>query len=256
MKTFRILSLVTATLVAAVASETALAQCGWGANVRCKTCSLARRAVTGNPCATGCDTGCDVGCDVNCGAAAGCDAAPGCGCAAEPGCGCAAVGGCGGGKVCKLVKTEIEVEATCYGVKCKDICLPGCGSNCVNVECVNCDGKGCDSCCGCDSGAVCKVRYPTGKPGSCARVKNVKELVKFKTRKIICGYKWVVVDGGCGCDAGSGVSCDAGAGCAVPGCDVSPSQSNDAVPVPPAASARVPSSRLKPVTHKQLRTTR
>jgi hypothetical protein len=99
---------------------------------------------------------------------------------------------------------EYEVEAICYGVRSKDICVPGCGSKCTKTEHVQCGGTGCD--CG-GSGASCKFRYPTGKPGCCAKTKTVKQLVKYRTTKKVCGFRWEIVDAGCGgCDA---CGCDA-----------------------------------------------
>ena len=150
-----------------------------------------------NACDTGCNTRCNTGCNTGYDVAAdGCDAAPAYGCDAG------GKGGCC--KVCRLVRVEVEVEATCYGVKCKEICVPGCGGKCVKTECVRCGGAGCDCC---ESEPCCTVRFPTGKPGCCAQVKTIKYPVKYKTTKKVCGYKWEVVDAGCGgCDA---CGCDA-----------------------------------------------
>ncbi len=176
----------------------------------------------GNACDTGCDVGCNVGCDTGCDV--GCDAAPGCGCAA----GCEAPGKGGCCKVCKLVKVVVEAETTCYGVKCKDVCVPGCGSKCTHTEGVQCGGAGCDCC---ESGACCTVRFPTGKPGCSACVKTIKYLVKYKTTKQVCGYKWIVVDAGCGgCDA---CGCDVGS---APATEIEESEGDpfrdDVLPVP------------------------
>ncbi|MDH3718935.1 MAG: hypothetical protein OES79_12520 [Planctomycetota bacterium] len=136
----------------------------------------------------------------------GCAAAAACGCA-DGACdgGCGACGGCGAGKVCRLVCEEVEVKATCYGVKHKDICVPGCGSKCTNVDCVKCGECSCDTTAG-----LCKIKYPTGKPG-CAKQKAVKELVKYETKKKVKVWKWEIVDG-CGCD-GACDGCGAGDGC-------------------------------------------
>lgn len=116
-------------------------------------------------------------------------------------CGCEA--DCAPCKVCKLVRYEKEVIVTCYGCKYKDICLPGCGSGCTKTECVKAGECNC-----CDEGGVCKVKYASGKPCSCAKMRTVKELVKYEVTKIVPAYKWVVVDAapcGCGCDATCGV---------------------------------------------------
>lgn len=177
-----------------------------------------------------CDTGCDAAC--------GCD--NGCGC--DPGCnqGCC--------KVCKLVKVEKEFTTECYGVKCKDICLPKCGSGCYKIDCLCCGGNGC--CCdGCTQRGLCKIKYPVGCPGKCAKVKTVKQLVKYERTKKICTYEWRVVcagpcDPGCGCDADPGCGCDAGngcdAGCDANGCDAgcdAGHSNGDSVPMPPTPAA-------------------
>jgi hypothetical protein len=188
--------------------------------------------------------GCDAGCDKACGCHnrgchnGGCDNG-----------GCCNNGGCDNGccKVCKLVKVEKEVKATCYGVKCKGISVPGCGSGCTDVACVHCGGKGCKSCCGCDHSAHCKVRFPVGKPGCSAKVKTVRHLVKYETKKKICTYEWKVVsscngdcDGACG-DNGCHAGCDAGNGNDA-GCDAGNGDGNgngDSVPMPPTPAAGV-----------------
>jgi hypothetical protein len=166
----------------------------------------------------------------------GCGAEANCGCAVDSGCcsnGCCCDNGCCNGccKVCKLVRVVREVKATGYGVKYTDIAIPGCGSACYNVDCLCCGGKGCNECC--SSGGCCKIRYPAGQPGCCARVKTVKQLVKYERTKKICTYEWRVCDAGCcGCNSG----CDAGCGCAAGheiGCGVAEYQEGDAVPTPP-----------------------
>ncbi|NIL96325.1 MAG: hypothetical protein GTO53_03050 [Planctomycetales bacterium] len=124
----------------------------------------------------------------NCGGAAAAD----CG-SARGGCddgGCC--DGCGRGKVCRLVCKEVEVTAVCYGTRCQKICVPGCGSKCVNADCVKCGTCSCDTTAG-----LCKIKYPTGKPG-CARQKTVKRLVKYETKKKVKVWSWEIVDG-CGC---------------------------------------------------------
>ena len=176
MKTLYLTSAMALALVLSVDTSTSWSQ----------DCGCAAAADCG--CATGCDSGCDAG---------GCDA-------------------CGAGKVCRLVCKEVEVKTTCYGAKCKDICVPKCGSKCVNVDCIKCGVCSCD---GSTTAGLCKVKYPTGKPG-CAKVKTVKQLVKFETTKKVNNWTWEMVDG-CGCD-GSGNGCGAcdrcgagdGCGCA------------------------------------------
>ena len=142
-----------------------------------------------------------------------------CGCAVA---GCAAgaceAGGCGTGcgKVCRLVKKEKEIVTVCYGSKTKDICVPGCGSQCTNTDCVKC-GK-----CSCDrSSGDCKLVYPTGKPG-CAVLKTVNKLVKYETKKKVSVWQWEIVDadpcGGC-CDAAAAACGNGCAAAAAAGCD-------------------------------------
>jgi hypothetical protein len=141
---------------------------------------------------------CDKGCDTGCGA----DAAGG--------------SACGPCKVCKLVKVEKVVKTVCYGVKCKDICVPGCGSGCTKVKCACCGDKpGC--CDDCSARGNCKVCVATGKPGCCATKKTVKQLVKYERSVTICSYEWQVVDAGeepgCGAeDNGCDAGCDSGNG--------------------------------------------
>jgi hypothetical protein len=151
------------------------------------------------------DTSWAGGCDCGAEAACGCEATASCGCDnGSNGC-------CGPCKVCKLVRVERIIKTTSYGVKCKDICIPGCGSGCTKVKCVKCGDAGCCDCC--NSNACGKVCVATGKPGCCARSKTVKQLVKYEKAVKVCAYEWVVVD------AGSG-GCDAGCGAAVScGCD-------------------------------------
>ena len=113
----------------------------------------------------------------------------------------------GGCTVCRLVKKEKKVTVVCYGTKCKDICLPSCGSKCLNVDGVKA-GK-CSGVC-CNKGGVCKVKYATGEPG-CAKLKTVKKLVKYEVTKTVPSWSWEIVkaDAGCGCEAKADCGCDA-----------------------------------------------
>jgi hypothetical protein len=192
MKSLR-LALAALALPLVLASSSLAQYSNWGVSRLYHKAAFGRALFDNNAVrSTGCDNGCDTGCDA----------------AEKPACGCESQSSCSTGKckACKLVKIEVEVKAVCYGVKCSDICVPGCGSGCTNTKCVTCGDKGCDCC---EAGANCKVTYATGKPGCCANPKTIKRLVKYETKKVVCGYKWVVVDNGCcSCDSGCNSGCD------------------------------------------------
>ena len=146
---------------------------------------------------------------------------------ATAGSGCCDRCGCdGGGKVCRLVCDEKEVEIDCWDSKCEDFCEPGpCRLGCKHCErvCTNCNGKGCGDCgggcsdCsakGCDGGCGSggsgwglfsggkKFAWRTTIPG-CARIFTKKSLMKKTVTKKVKVYKWVLEDlcDGCGMKA-------------------------------------------------------
>jgi len=119
--------------------------------------------------------------------------------------------GCSAGKVCKLVKVEKTVKTICYGVKCKDICISGCGSGCTTTKCGTAGDKA-DCRDGCSAQASCKVSIPTGKPGCSAKRKTVKQLVKYEKSIKVISYEWRIVDADCGCDASDDVAAASGKG--------------------------------------------
>ncbi|MCE9547141.1 MAG: hypothetical protein K8T25_16835 [Planctomycetia bacterium] len=97
-----------------------------------------------------------------------------------------------GCKVCKLVKTEKKVTVTCYGAKCKDICIPGKGCKGELVtECVDCGKDTCTN----EPGRA-RITYSTDEP-ACGKVRTVKELVKYEVTKKVPSFKWEVVNAGC-----------------------------------------------------------
>ncbi|RIK78386.1 MAG: hypothetical protein DCC68_15325 [Planctomycetota bacterium] len=128
-----------------------------------------------------------------------------CGCAASAGgCGscndcCDPCGGCcdgcGNGKRCELKIGTKKIKVTCYGCECKETCLPGPSrKGCTHCEelCGNCGACGCD--CECGHKPACKVRWTDWCPSPCAKMYNVKKLVKYEAEKEVPDYKWVVVD--------------------------------------------------------------
>jgi hypothetical protein len=143
-------------------------------------------------------------------------------------------------KYCKIVPAEKEIKKTVWGVKCEDFCAPlpglpcghhcgcghdGCGGQCQEASCENCDqcgGKGCDLC-----SKICTV------PPKCGCVRNKKTLEKKEvTCKIQC-WKCVVVYACPGCGEGC---CEAG---------FAPVKPGDAAPLPSAPKRPVPTPAVR-----------
>ncbi len=128
-------------------------------------------------CAASADAGCCDSCNTCCDPCGGCD-------------------GCGGsGKRCELKVGTKKIKVVCYGCECKETCLPGPSKKgCTHCEelCGNCGQCGCD--CECGHKPACKVRWTDWCPSKCAKLYNVKKLVKYEAEKEVPDYKWVVVD--------------------------------------------------------------
>jgi hypothetical protein len=153
-------------------------------------------------------------------------AAGDCGCAASAGCADDPCGYCGPacrGKRCELQIGTKKVKVTCFDCECEDICLPGPSrKHCEHREDV-CSECGSDCGCSCAHKGGPKFVWSEWCATKCAKITNVKRLVKREVEKEVPDYKWVVVD--C-CDA-----CGATAPAAGPGEDRAPMP-----PVPTPAS--------------------
>ncbi len=115
--------------------------------------------------------------------------------------GCCARCGCDPGcynKVCRLVKVERELKATCWSSECEPVCLPCCSKRgCRHTECAcngDKDGKG--GCCGPFDKKFVWFDYC---PGS-AKMRCKKRLMKKTVTKKVPGYKWVVENLCKGCE--------------------------------------------------------
>jgi hypothetical protein len=100
---------------------------------------------------------------------------------------CSANGQCS--KVCRLICEEKEVEITCWGCKCEDICVPDRSQRgCKHCEQVCGDGDDCEI-----AAHPKKFVWYDWIPG-CASTKTRKRLMrKTETRKVPT-YRWVVED--------------------------------------------------------------
>lgn len=156
-----------------------------------------------------------------------------CGCAATAGdCGCCDPCGCGNGKRCELKIGTKKIKVTCYGCECGEKCLPGPSrKGCTHCEdlCGNCGACGCD--CSCDHKPACRVRWTDWCPSPCAKMYNVKKLVKYEAEKEVPDYKWVVVD----CCAEGSAPAKAGEG-------------NDVPPMPPVPTPVGTTTQRRPIT--------
>jgi hypothetical protein len=140
---------------------------------------------------------------------------------------------CGGsGKRCELKIGKKKIKVTCYGCECKETCLPGPSKKgCTHCEelCGNCGSCGCD--CSCDHKPACKVRWTDWCPSPCARMYNVKKLVKYEAEKEVPDYKWVVVD----CCAEAAAPAKASGG-------------EDKPPMPPVPTPASTTTQRRPIT--------
>jgi hypothetical protein len=169
-----------------------------------------------------------------------------CGCAASAGCGCGACdsccdpcggccdGGCGNGKRCELKIGKKKIKVVCYGCDCSEVCLPGPSKKgCTHCEelCGNCGACGCD--CECGHKPACKVRWTDWCPSPCARMYNIKKLVKYEAEKEVPDYKWVVVD--CCAEGAAPAPAKAGGG-------------DDKPPMPPVPTPASTTTKRRPIS--------
>lgn len=157
----------------------------------------------------------------------GCAGAAGCACS-DPCHGCAAASCCG--KRCELQIGTKKVKVTCYDCECEDVCLPGPSrKKCTHRENVCNECGECDCCCGHAKGP--HFVWSEWCPNPCAKVTNVKRLVKREVEKEVPDYKWVVVD----CCAGA-------AG------EVKASDGGDMPPPPPVPTPASTTTKRAPIT--------
>lgn len=146
---------------------------------------------------------------------------------------------CGVRKVCRLVCSTEEISTYCYGCKCEDICLPGKSCRgCLHSECVC--GEDCPENC-CEHRPSCHLEWFDWRP-SCAKVRTVKKLVKYKLTREIPSWKWVVEEVCCDCCPAH--CCEEGLSPGDPQIEVAPPEMHDEAPVPPAPVA--PQARRQP----------
>jgi hypothetical protein len=100
---------------------------------------------------------------------------------------------CCGCKVCKLVCEQKKLTVTCYGCKCKDICIPGRSQDGCK-HCATCSGGSAAKCGECPP--KCEFCWRDWCPCGCAEPRTIHVLTKYQAEKKIAWYHWEVVDGG------------------------------------------------------------
>jgi hypothetical protein len=94
-------------------------------------------------------------------------------------------------KVCKLVCEQKKLTVTCYGCKCKDICIPGRSEDGCK-HCATCSGAAQAKCGECPP--KCEFCWRDWFPCSCAEARTVHVLTKYQAEKKVPWYHWEVVD--------------------------------------------------------------
>jgi hypothetical protein len=98
-----------------------------------------------------------------------------------------------GHKVCRLICEVKEIEITCWGCKCEDICVPHHSQrNCKHCEQVCGDGEHCGQCGAIASHPKKFVWYDWTPDG--ASLKTRKRLMRKTVTRKVPTYRWVVED--------------------------------------------------------------
>jgi|SRR4051794_33120349 hypothetical protein len=96
-------------------------------------------------------------------------------------------------KVCKLVCEQKKLTVTCYGCKCKDICIPGRSQDGCK-HCATCSGASAAKCGECPP--KCEFCWRDWCPCGCAEPRTIHLLTKYQAEKKVPWYHWEVVDAG------------------------------------------------------------
>jgi hypothetical protein len=160
-----------------------------------------------------------------------------CGCAAAADC-CQSCDPCCNqccGKRCELQIGKKKVKVTCFDCECEDICLPGPSRKlCTHRENV-CSECGSDCGCSCSRHGKADFVWSEWCPTKCAKVTNIKKLVKREVEKEVPDYKWVVVD--CCAEA-----------CAEATDKVEAGSGEDKPPMPPVPTPASTTTQRRPIT--------